>query len=107
MSKLATFAVLLLTTLFAATHAANVEAGEVTTVIVDAPLFDTRTGADNGCGSTGCSGDLTRVSGGGGIILVWTNFLDSSVLFTGGRLNIALYVLSSCRNILVTKQKQL
>ena len=95
MTKLAAFAVLLLATLFAATNAANVEAGEVSTVIVDAPLFDTRSGADNGCGSTGCSGDLTRVSGDGGINLVSTNFLDSSVLFIGVRLNVALYVLSS------------
>ena len=90
MTKLAAFAVLLLAT-FSATHAANVEAGEVSTVIIDAPLFDTRTGADGGCGSTGCSGDLTRVSGDGGINLVSTNFLDSSVLFIGGRLHVMLH----------------
>ena len=35
-----------------------------TTVTVDAPLYDTRLRADNGCNPAGCSGDLTTVSGG-------------------------------------------
>lgn len=42
--------------------AAIVDAGAVTTVVVEAPLYDTRTVATGGCGSAGCVGDLTRVS---------------------------------------------
>ena len=65
MAKLVACAVLL-ATLAATVAANNVDAGEVSTVIVDAPLYDTRVGADGGCDPTGCSGDLTRVSGDGG-----------------------------------------
>ena len=43
---------------------ANFNAGAVTTVAVDAPLYDTRLSADGGCDPAGCSGDLTTVSEG-------------------------------------------
>lgn len=43
-------------------NAAIVDAGAVTTVTVEAPLYDTRTGTAGGCGSAGCVGALTRVS---------------------------------------------
>lgn len=39
-----------------------VDAGTVTTVTVEAPLYDTRTGTDGGCSPAGCIGELTRVS---------------------------------------------
>ena len=42
--------------------AASVEVGTMTTVVVDAPLYDTSTSASNGCDPAGCVGDLTRVS---------------------------------------------
>lgn len=43
-------------------NATIIDAGVVTTVIVEAPLFDTRTVTAGGCGSSGCVGHLTRVS---------------------------------------------
>ena len=46
------------------TEAAIVDAGTVTTVTVDAPLYDTNLAADGGCDPEGCVGELTRVSGG-------------------------------------------
>ena len=79
MAKLATLAVLLATS-FVVINAANVDAGEVATVIIDAPLYDTRIAADGGCNPAGCSGDLTRVSWDGCTHLVSSVFLDSSVL---------------------------
>lgn len=42
--------------------AASVEIGTLTTVTVDAPLYDTKLSAANGCDPAGCVGDLTRVS---------------------------------------------
>lgn len=42
--------------------AGSVEAGTLTTVLVDAPLYDTNLSAANGCDPVGCVGDLTRVS---------------------------------------------
>ncbi|CAM9649139.1 unnamed protein product, partial [Ascophyllum nodosum] len=41
-------------------EARTIEAGTVTTVTVDAPLYDTNTGDDNGCDPAGCVGELTR-----------------------------------------------
>ena len=41
---------------------AIVDAGTVTTVTVDAPLYDTNLAAAGGCDPEGCVGDLTRVS---------------------------------------------
>lgn len=44
-------------------RAAVVEAGTLTTVTVQAPLYDTTTSpADGGCSPEGCVGDNTRVS---------------------------------------------
>ena len=60
-TKLATF-IALLATSFAVTDAPSVDAGEVVTVIIDAPIYDTRRSSDGGCDPAGCSGDLTRVS---------------------------------------------
>ncbi|CAM9670164.1 unnamed protein product [Ascophyllum nodosum] len=59
MRKLAAFAFVL------ATHAgvafgATVDAGEVTTVEVDAPLYDTRLSVDGGCDPSGCIASMTR-----------------------------------------------
>ena len=63
MTKLAGFGFLLATLLATVTDAtASTDAAEVTTVIVEAPLYDIRLGADGGCNPAGCSGDLTRVS---------------------------------------------
>lgn len=42
-------------------NAATVDAGAFTTVTVEAPLYDTRLSAANGCNPAGCVGDLTRV----------------------------------------------
>ena len=39
------------------------DAGAATTVIINAPLYDTRLSADGGCDPAGCTGDLTTVSG--------------------------------------------
>ncbi|CAM9345645.1 unnamed protein product [Scytosiphon promiscuus] len=41
-------------------EAAQVEAGTLTTVVVDAPLYDSRLGTDGGCDPAGCTGDNTR-----------------------------------------------
>ena len=60
-TKLAAF-IALLATSFAVADAASVDAGEVVTVTIEAPLFDTRLSPDGGCDPAGCSGDLTRVS---------------------------------------------
>lgn len=57
-----------LSSFFAA--AASVEAGTLTTVSVDAPLYDTSLSAANGCDPGGCVGDLTRVSA----WLYWSSF---------------------------------
>ena len=43
------------------TEATIVDAGTLTTVTVDAPLYDTRTLEDNGCDPAGCVGEYTRV----------------------------------------------
>lgn len=43
-------------------EAAQVEAGTLTTVAVNAPLYDSRLGAANGCDPSGCTAALTRVS---------------------------------------------
>lgn len=43
-------------------RAAIVDAGALTTVTVEAPLYDTRGGAAGGCDPAGCGGGLTRVS---------------------------------------------
>lgn len=42
--------------------AAVVEVGSLTTVTVEAPLYDTNLSAAGGCDPAGCSGDKTRVS---------------------------------------------
>lgn len=47
--------------MFPVTGAASVDARALTTVTVDAPLYDTRAGEEGGCDPAGCSGDLTRV----------------------------------------------
>ena len=60
MIKIAALAAVL--TANAVTDAATVDAGTLTTVSVDAPLYDDRSNADGGCNFDGCSGDLTRVS---------------------------------------------
>ena len=67
MRKLAALAFVL------ATHAgvafgATVDAGEVTTVEVDAPLYDTRLSVDGGCDPSGCIASMTRVRGGEGLV---------------------------------------
>lgn len=41
--------------------AASVEAGTLTTVVVDASSYDARLSAAGGCDPAGCSGDKTRV----------------------------------------------
>lgn len=41
---------------------AFVDASQQTTVTVDAPLFDTKDSAANGCDPAGCQGSMTRVS---------------------------------------------
>lgn len=61
MDKMAAFAAVLAIHA-AVAGAATVDAGEITTVDVDSPLYDTRVSADGGCDPSGCSGDLTRVS---------------------------------------------
>ena len=61
MVKIAAF-VAVLAVHAAVAGAATVDAGEITTVNVDAPLYDTRVNDDGGCDPSGCSGDLTRVS---------------------------------------------
>ncbi|CAM9345152.1 unnamed protein product [Pylaiella littoralis] len=43
-----------------ASSSALVDASKFTTVTVDAPLYDTMTGDDNGCDPMGCQGSLTR-----------------------------------------------
>ena len=48
----------------AVADATTVDAGDVTTVVVDAALYDTRLSVDGGCDPIGCVGNLTRVSGG-------------------------------------------
>lgn len=40
-----------------------VEAGTLTMVTVDAPVFDTNLSDAGGCDPTGCVGDFTRVRG--------------------------------------------
>lgn len=58
--KIVALAVVL--TINAVADAATVDAGTLTTVSVNAPLYDDRSSADGGCNLDGCSGDLTRVS---------------------------------------------
>lgn len=41
-------------------EAAIVEASTLTTVAVEAPLYDAALGAQNGCDPVGCVGNLTR-----------------------------------------------
>lgn len=43
------------------TTAAIVDAGTLTSVIVEAPLYDTNLSNENGCDPSGCVADLTRV----------------------------------------------
>ena len=43
--------------------AASVDAGALTTVTAEAPLYDPSLSADNGCDPSGCVAGLTRVSG--------------------------------------------
>ena len=98
MTKLAPFTVLLLA--LAVTDAANVDAGGVTSVTIDAPLYDTRrVRVDGGCDPAGCSGALTRVSCDRGINFVSNIFSDSAVLFWRVQLHVALHVLSFCRGV--------
>lgn len=42
--------------------AAAVEASALTTITIDAPLYDTSLSTAGGCDPGGCVGDLTRVS---------------------------------------------
>ena len=63
MIKIAAFAAVL--TINAVTDAATVDAGTLTTVNVDAPLYDDRSNDYWGCNLNGCFGDLTRVSDSG------------------------------------------
>lgn len=42
---------------------ASVEAGTLTTVTAEAPLYDTNLSETNGCDPAGCAASLTRVSG--------------------------------------------
>lgn len=43
-------------------RAATVEAETLTTIVVEAPLFDQNVAADGGCNPAGCVGGNTRVS---------------------------------------------
>lgn len=44
------------------TNAATIDAGALTTVTVQAPLYDTSLSDEDGCDPAGCIGDFTRVS---------------------------------------------
>lgn len=48
--------------LFSLGTAAIVDAGTLTSVTVEAPLYDSNLSVDNGCDPSGCVGDLTRVN---------------------------------------------
>ena len=47
--------------LFSPAEAAVVTAGSVTSVTVEAQIFDAKLAADGGCDPAGCEGGLTRV----------------------------------------------
>ena len=89
MIKLAAFFAFVLATHAIANNATTLDAAEITTVAVDASLYDTTLSIDGGCDPIGCVGNLTRVSGGyyymgcglhiiyvyfSNIILLWKRF---------------------------------
>lgn len=65
----------LLSALFSAAPSATagpVDAGTVTTIAVNAPLYDPNLGDASGCDPAGCVGDLTRVRGFDGVICFYS-----------------------------------